>query len=197
MSKFTVTDLDNGNEREFDNRGAAEDAMDDMQALGANVELTTNAETDGGTAAEVVEDTPEPTEAHVDTTEDTYDLPDSPRVDEDPLTWMPSEFIDQIDGTPAINKKGFSVLCQHYGISVDVEKTVSPNETEFAYAECRAIATTPKGEEYVAYGSAHVDRGDDSFTLLEYADTRAFKRAASRATGVGLLAVEEIRSGSE
>lgn len=55
-------------------------------------------------------------------------------------------------------------------------------------------ATTADGRTCEAYGSAHVDRGDDHELLLELADTRARKRALSIATGVGAVAVAELRA---
>jgi hypothetical protein len=123
------------------------------------------------------------------------ELPDNPPgVDTDPLDWVPSDFVDRIDGQPAINRKGYDVLAHHYDISVKTELLVSPTETEYEYAEVRAIAETEDGVEYVAHGSAHVSRGDDHYLLVEMADTRAAKRATARATGVGMVAVEELQN---
>ena len=141
-----------------------------------------NASTDGG--AEVV-NPPEDDVAG-------YDLPDKPPVDTDPLTWMPKEFTDTIDGTVAINRKGFSVLKQHYDIDCESDCIVGPEENDFTFCRVKAKAVTPEGTTSEAHGSAHVDRGDDPWLLLEMADTRAKKRAISDATGVGMVAVEEL-----
>ncbi len=108
---------------------------------------------------------------------------------------MPGDFIDYIDGSPAINKKGYAVLAHHYNISVATQLRVSPTETGFEYAEAHAVASTEDGRTYEAHGSAHVDRGDDKTLLVEMADTRAAKRALSLATGVGMVAVEELKEG--
>lgn len=121
-------------------------------------------------------------------------LPEKPAVDEDPLTWMPAEFTDQIDGTVAINRKGYEVMAHHYGISTQSECLVGPETTDFAFCRVKATATKPDGTEYQAHGSAHVDRGDDPWLLLEMADTRARKRAVAQATGVGMAAVEELQN---
>jgi hypothetical protein len=56
------------------------------------------------------------------------------------------------------------------------------------------VATLPNGREVAAYGSAHVERGDDVELLTEMADTRARKRALSIATGMGAVAVEELKN---
>jgi len=138
---------------------------------------------------------PQMPEAEVEpiTEDEMADLPER-NVSDDPLTWMPQHFVDQIDGTPAINRKGFEVLAHHYNISTTSELEVPPEETGHEYVRVKARAVTEDGRECEAYGSAHVDRGDDKSLLLEMADTRARKRALSVATGVGTIAVEELRN---
>ena len=128
---------------------------------------------------------------------ESYDLPDKPPVDEDPLTWMPDEFTDRIEQTTVINRKGYEVMAHHYGISTQSECLVGPEETDFEFARVKATATKPDGTEYQAHGSAHTDRGDDSFLLLEMADTRSRKRAIAQATGVGMVAVSELQNSLE
>ncbi|WP_246998677.1 hypothetical protein [Halosolutus gelatinilyticus] len=122
-----------------------------------------------------------------------YDLPER-SISDDPLKWVPGEFVDEIDGTQAINRKGFEVLSHFYDIDVETDVQVSPHETDFTYCQVKAAATTPDDRRCEALGSAHVDRGDDSVLLLELADTRARKRALSIATGVGAVAVEELKN---
>jgi len=125
--------------------------------------------------------------------EEMADLPER-NVSDDPLTWMPQHFVDQIDGTPAINRKGFEVLAHHYNISTTSTLEVPPEKTGHEYVRVKARAVTEDGRECEAYGSAHVDRGDDKSLLLEMADTRARKRALSVATGVGTVAVSELQN---
>jgi len=123
---------------------------------------------------------------------DEYDLPDDgPSVDEDPLVWMPDEFTDTIDGTVAINRKGFEVLAHHYDIScqTDVCETLTDDDR----VVFKATATDADGDVYTAFGSAGKERGDTDRPTVEMADTRAFKRAVSRATGVGTVAIEELQ----
>jgi hypothetical protein len=185
-----VLDADNGETREFDQRAEAERTKADLEDLGLTVELTheTQAEpvSDGGEVAV-------PDQADGEAT----DLLASPDVSEDPLSWMPSHFIDHIEGIPAINRKGYAVLAEHYDISVTAEPLTIPSESDWEYAEFRAVATTPDGREYSGFGSAHIDRGDDKVLLGEMAETRAVKRATANATGVGMTAVSEMRSATE
>lgn len=140
--------------------------------------------------AEVIDHAPDAP----DHSEEYANLPDRD-VGEDPLTWMPGEFIDTIDGAQAINRKGFEVLSHFYDIDVQPpEVMVSPHDSDHTYCQVRATVVTGDGRECSALGSAHVDRGDDPELLLEMADTRARKRALSIATGVGAVAVEELKN---
>jgi len=53
--------------------------------------------------------------------------------------------------------------------------------------------TDADGDKYSAYGEAHAsDNGVEN--IVRMSDTRAYKRAVSRATGVGMIAVEEIQN---
>ena len=199
MSQFIVRDTDRGNERPVDSRAKAEEVKADLEELGADVEIippdtgeTQTASADGG--PDVVETTPDelPTE-NIKPDTGGYDLPDDgPSVDEDPLVWMPDEFTDTIDGTVSINRKGMEVLAHHYDIQCSTELVDSL--TTDAIVVMKAVATDADGDEYSAFGSASKQRGDDAGLLIEMADTRAYKRAISRATGVGMVAVEELQN---
>jgi hypothetical protein len=210
---FTLVDSRNNNTRVFESRAEADEKAKGLKGLvndpsdievvkgsyesyaayennhtpeteDVNPEIIDHtAESDGGETQP--EPQPEP---------QTYDLPDKPPVDEDPLTWMPSEFTDQIDGSVAINRKGYEVMAHHYGIETRSSCMVGPEETEFSFCRVKATAITDDGKRYQAHGSAHVDRGDDAHLLLEMADTRARKRAIAQATGVGMVAVSELQN---
>lgn len=192
---FVVRDLDSGREKVEGSKAEAEETKREMEHLGMNVEVVEpNAETatDGGpdetVNAEVVQDAPEPEiePAERELAERT--------VSDDPLQWMPTDFVDTIDGTQAINRKGFEVLGHFYDVDVHSDLEVAPEDTGHEYCRVKATATTADGRVCEAYGSAHVDRGDDAHLLLEMSDTRARKRCLSIATGVGAVAVEELRS---
>ena len=200
-NQFIVKDTDRGTERPVDSRSEAEEVADDLRGIvkqsGGDpecIEIVPPNSTDGGT--EIVEHTDDesPTESEEPSetpTADAYDLPDNgPSVDEDPLVWMPDEFTDTIDGTVAINRKGFEVLAHHYDIGCEVELLEVSDELCIA----KATATDPDGDVYSAHGSSSLKRNDDAGLLVEMADTRAYKRAISRATGVGMVAVEELQN---
>ena len=173
---------ENGSSRTVETRSEAEDVKQDMEQLGMDVEIQSKA-SDGGT--EVVPDE----------TDSASTLPDDgPSVDEDPLTWMPEEFTDVIDGTVSINRKGYEVMAHHYDISTNCTCVVGPEQTDFEFCRMQATATDADGNTYTAHGSAHVGRGDEKVLLLEMADTRARKRAVAQATGVGMVAVEELQN---
>lgn len=188
-----ILEASNGETEEFDSRSAAIEAKDNLAGLPITAEVhPKQTASDGGEVAVPVQDEGEGSVADTDT--ETADLPASPPVDEDPLTWMPDHFVDTIEDEPAINRKGYAVLAEHYGISVTTEPLTIPSESDWEYAEFREVATTPDGREYTGFGSAHIERGDDKVVLGEMAETRAEKRATASATGVGMLAVEELHS---
>jgi len=210
--EFTITAVaPNGEEREKTIEGTRADAeakVSELRGLGFdNVEIAEKA-SDGG--VEVVEDEPVPglTECvhcgqeiedglcpDCDGEKETNgSIPDNPSVADDPIDWVPSHFVDEIQGVPAINRKGYAVLAEQYNIQVTREFVTYPSETDFTYAEAEATATTEDGREYCGFGSAHVDRDDDPNLLGELAETRAQKRALAMATEVGMTAVSELKN---
>jgi hypothetical protein len=194
MSEFIVRDTDRGNERPVESRSKAEEVAEELRDMGASVEIIPPGE-DGN--VDVVEHEETPKEANTvepdNVDADGYDLPDDgPSVDEDPLVWMPDEFTDTIDGSVAINRKGFEVLAHHYSIQCETE--LCSELTANGRVAFKAVATDADGDTYSAFGSASDSRGDDAGLLVEMADTRAYKRAISRATGVGMVAVEELQN---
>lgn len=198
MSQTFVIQDDNGTEREFDSRAEAEEAKADLEALGAEVDLTvrgsegdsSNTESQSTPTPDVVEETQETD------TQPVEEVPEEPpQIDQDPVDWMPEHFVDTIQGVPTVNRKGYAVIAAQYDVSVTAEPVTLASETDFEYAEFRAAATTDDGKEYSGFGSAHVDRmdGDDKHLLNELAETRALKRATAWATGVGMTAISEMQ----
>lgn len=219
--KFIVRG-ENGTERTADSRSEAEDIKAEAEDLGLSAEIVQSSEatTDGGELdgsepvdAEVVEHVPGAGEDH-EPEPDPEPAPDANHepevlspdeveqyaadlddrdVGQDPLQWMPGEFVDTIDGTEAINRKGFEVLRFFYGVDLDMEMEVDPNENDMTHCRYKCVATMD-GQSVEAWGTSHVDRGDDPWLLVEMAATRARKRALSIATGAGAVAVEELKN---
>jgi hypothetical protein len=200
MSDWIVKDAERGSTRPVDSRAEAEEVADELRSLGADVEIippntgeNQTASADGG--PDVVETQPDdtPTEP-VEPDTDGLDAVAEKDIATDPLSVMPQHFVDQIQGVPTINRKGYAVLAEHFNVSVKAEPVTLPSETDFEYAEFKAVATTEDGQEYSGFGSAHVDRqdGDDPHLLAELAETRAMKRATAWATGVGITAYSEM-----
>jgi hypothetical protein len=205
---MTVTLIDNNRDREkeFETRAEAEEKKQDMIGLGASpkdLEIVATDETEetaDANTTEVVETTPDGGQAATVANtqpDDVVNVPDEgPSLDENPTDWLPGHFIDEIQGVPTVNRKGYCMIASKYGVSVTAEPVTTASESGFEYAEFRAIATTEDGKEYSGFGSAHVDRqdGDDAHLLNELAETRALKRACAWATGIGLTAIEELKN---
>jgi hypothetical protein len=195
MSEFIVRDTDRGNERPCESRSEAEEVADELRSLGADVEIVAPGEDDN---VDVVEHDTPPKEANTvepdNVDAEALDAVAEKDIATDPLSVMPKHFVDQIQGVPTINRKGYAVLAEHFNVSVTAEPITLPSETDFEYAEFRAVATTEDGQEYSGFGSAHINRqdGDDKHLLAELAETRAMKRATAWATGVGITAYTEM-----
>ena len=192
MSEWIVRDTNRDNERTANSKSDAQDIKNDLVSLGASpadIEIEPP-ETNSHVEAEIAENG----KASMNTRQ--AQMPEKPpQVDEDPVEWMPDHFIDHIQGVPTVNRKGYAVIASQYGVSVEAEPVVRASETNFEYAEFRAVARTQDSEVYSGFGSAHVDRmdGDDPYLLNELAETRAMKRAVSWASGVGMTAISEMQ----
>jgi hypothetical protein len=200
--EWFVLDHDNDNRKPAATREDAEDMATTAREFGSeNVEIVRAGDRDDPPESEVVaEARPADQSADVvaDREETEAELIDR-GVTDDPITWLErsgDHFVDYVGerNTPAINRKGFEVLSHFYEIDIQADLQVPPEETDFQFCRVKATATTPEDRECQAFGSAHIDRGDNPELLLEMADTRARKRALSIATGVGAVAVSELKS---
>ena len=202
VDDWQVYDPENDNTRAFDARSDAEDACDDMADFGIDVEMyppgkspSDDATADGGTVADPGTPAAEAADPQPVKTDPVKQVPDDPNLTDDPFAWMPGDFVDTIDGTPTINRRGYAALGRKFGISApDITVHVGPEETDHTYCRVEATVVDDEGREYVNHGSASVERGDDDTLLLELAVTRARKRALAGATGVGLIAVSELKN---
>jgi hypothetical protein len=196
MSNWVVHDTESGNKREFESRSDAENAAQDLRSLADdrdNIEIN-----EVQSKEDVVDVAPAGANDNKreEVLEKTKEHASKPDLNEDPVDWMPSHFVDEIQGVPTLNRKGYAVMAERFNVSVTSEPVVRASETGHEHAEFQATAVTEDGTEYSGFGSAHVDRGDgdDKFLLNELAETRAMKRAVSWATGIGMTAREEMEN---
>jgi len=110
----------------------------------------------------------------------------------DPLSILPGHMIDQIQGQPAINKRGYAMIAERYGVSVKAHIESYPWENDNGRCVARAVATTEEGNEYQDYATASKDDGDMPEQLIELASTRALKRVTGWATGLGIVSYQEL-----
>jgi len=194
MNDWKLINPETDDVRHFDSRSEAEEKKADIAGLFDAELRIEQVGSDGGTQPDVVDTDPSNPDV-VEATQTASDKLQERNVTDDPLDYMPSHFVDTIQGTPVINRKGYAVIAAEFGVSVVAEPIELPHENGFEYACFRAIATTADGDEYSGIGTANVDRqdGDDRHLLAELAETRAMKRATAWATGVGVTAIEEMQ----
>lgn len=110
----------------------------------------------------------------------------------DPLSILPGHMIDDIQGQPAVNKRGYAMIAERYGIEVSADVVQYPWDNGDGRAVARATAVTDDGKEYSGWATASGDDGDMEDQLIELAETRSLKRAVSWASGVGIVSYQEL-----
>ena len=205
MSTFTVV-TDCGKNKEFDTRREADEGRETHAALceecgeeSVRVEMT-NRSGPGGSAPAVDsagsgELSSEPSAAPDSTSALPEEMPGSVRTD--PLDVIPGYMIDEVEGQPTINKRGYAVIANRFDIVVQSEAITTAGETDHEYAEFKAAAWRKEdGPEcgYTGHATARAseERRGMADNLNEMAETRAMKRAVAWASGVGILAWEEL-----
>jgi len=146
--------------------------------------------TDPGTPAAkaAAPEPPQPTEK--ETAEAIDKLGES--LEDDPLNILPGHMQDNIQGTPAINKRGYAMIAERYGIEVTTTIESYPWDNEESRCVAKAVAITEDGQRYTGHATACKGDGDMPEQIVELADTRAMKRAVSWASGLGIVAYEEL-----
>ncbi|WP_227376938.1 hypothetical protein [Haladaptatus halobius] len=125
------------------------------------------------------------------------EMPDT--VQMDPLDIVPDYMIDEVDGQPTINKRGYAVIARQFDIIVNSEAITTAGETDHQYAEFKASAWKKEDgpeQAYTGHGTALASENRTGIenNLNEMAETRAMKRAVAWASGIGILAWEEMRN---
>lgn len=209
--KYIITDGD-GAEVEFESRAEAEEKRDDLKQLATqmdgrdpdDVQLKTPSDEDGGETQETVAQTrtvtndegepaevidsgtPEQTEQALE------ELGES--LGTDPLDILPGHMVDLIKGQPAVNKRGYAMIAERYGIETSAEIVELPWENDGGRCVAKAEAITEDGKEYSGWATACAEDGDMEDQLIELAETRALKRSVSWASGVGIVSYQELQN---
>ena len=123
--------------------------------------------------------------------------PDTPTLREDPighLRQINNEYVNTIQGTPAISKRGFRYIQAELEITTESEVVAWSDDPYGVVVWARA--ELPDGRAAEAHGEGYPsERGMDEGEFVRYADTRAKSRALSDLTSAGALAVDELRGG--
>ena len=123
--------------------------------------------------------------------------PDTPTLREDPIAHLRqinSDFVNTIQGTPAISKRGFRYIQAELEITTESEVVAWSDDPYGVVVWARA--ELPDGRAAEAHGEGYPsERGMDDGEFVRYADTRAKSRALSDLTSAGALAVDELRGG--
>jgi hypothetical protein len=113
-------------------------------------------------------------------------------LETDPLSILPGHMVDNIKGQHAINKRGYAMIAERYGVEVTADIVQFPWENDEGRAVAKATAITEDGKEYQDWATASKDDGDMSEQLIELASTRALKRCVGWATGLGIVSYQEL-----
>jgi len=160
------------------------------QSSGEEIDAEVIDHTEDADPSEPDETAPAPVQEPQDDIEALDELGES--LETDPLSILPGHMIDHIQGQPAINKRGYAMIAERYGVSVKAYIESYPWENEDKRCVARAVATTDDGKEYQDYATANTDDGDMSDQLIELASTRALKRVTGWATGLGIVSYVEL-----
>ena len=176
-------------------RGDKESTFDDVEKFRENVDFLEREGVDFET--ETPDDDNDDAKADPGTPAAKAAEPDTPTLREDPighLRQINDEFVNTIQGTPAISKRGFRYIQAELEITTE-SKVVAWSDDPYGVVVW-ARAELPDGRAAEAHGEGYPsERGMDEGEFVRYADTRAKSRALSDLTSAGALAVDELRGG--
>ena len=176
-------------------RGDKESTFDDVEKFRENVDFLEREGVDFET--ETPGDDNDDAKADPGTPAAKAAEPDTPTLQEDPighLRQINDDFVNTIQGTPAISKRGFRYIQAELEISTESEIAGWVEDPYGVVVWARA--ELPDGRAAEAHGEGYPsERGMDEGEFVRYADTRAKSRALSDLTSAGALAVDELRGG--
>jgi hypothetical protein len=183
---------DAGNERSAENLS---DTTPDVEPAGEPAETSA----DGGESrpAPPQDEPAVPAESGETATQDFHDA----SAFANPLPEVDEKYAMQMNGETYIRKAGYARLLRQQGWRVSLEEVVGAHETEWTRAKYRATIHDEDGDVLAeSTGTAgppeSEDMSDAGMHLDELAETRAWTRAASIATGEGMTALVEVDGGA-
>jgi len=173
---YTVINHERDNEKEFETKDDAQDALQEVISLGADPENVELVKPDNPPA----------------TTDDPEITSEKQFVQE--IQGVPSEFAIELGDSYHIKKEGYYYLADKLDIEYGAEPIATSVECDGEKAVYRGWAE--RGEKrYENVGTAHKDGEDmqgSDYNLDELAATRAACRVLSMATGTGIASMEEM-----
>jgi len=195
---WTLRDTERGRAQSFTSRSEAEGARDDMVALGRDADEFEIVSPSGGgvnsTDGAEGDPVPEPDGgAAVVEAQTEAAAPES--LSKDPIAFLEGvnpDFVNVIQGTPAISKQGFRFIQREFEISTESEVVQWSDDPLGCVVWARA--ELPSGYAAEAHGEGwQFEGGVSDNEFVRYADTRAKNRAISDLTSAGALAVSELQ----
>jgi len=184
MNKYVIIRGDD--RKEFDDKDAFDETVDFLNKQGEEFTTETpNASADGGVAG----DPGTPAAQAADPVTD-----DGPELIGHPIAYLRGindEFVNVIQGTPAISKRGFRYMQTELGISTESEVVATLDDPTGVIVHARA--EMPDGRCAEAHGEGYLtESGVEDNEFVRYADTRAKNRAISDLTSSGALSEAEL-----
>jgi len=195
MSDWKVVEVDGERSRECESRAEAEEIKSDMEGLGLDVKIVQPEKTDGGVTSPAKANNVSPEVVDEDVSKTGGALAElGQELGTDPLSILPSHMVDEIQGQLAVNKRGYAMIAERYGVAVSAEIVSYPWDNSEGRCVAKAEAETEDGRTYTGHATACVEDGDMADQIIELAETRSLKRAVSWASGVGIVSYQELAS---
>jgi hypothetical protein len=217
MNEWILVDTTTGNKKYADSKAEAEDRKEELGSIDGIDESDLEIRHTNGESAQADSEESDQSDTGDETPDENSVEPATPvekppketetvesendALDElgeslgiDPLSILPSHMIDTIQGKPAVNKRGYAMIAERYGIESSAEIKQFPWDNEDNRCVAKAVAKTEDGKTYSGWATASSEDGDMHDQLVELAETRALKRSISWASGVGIVSYQEMVS---
>lgn len=171
---WQIKDMESGRTWDKDSKQACKDAIEDFGG-DMDLEIIQPKTADGGSDDVIDEDSPT-------------------ALAENPIEWLRAKnvaYVNTVQGTPAISKRGFRYIQSEFEITTtsEVVKWIDDPVGVIVWAK----AELPNGRSAEAHGEGYLSENKvDDNEFVRYSDTRAKNRAISDLTAAGALAESEL-----